>query len=308
MPVEPSYRAIESWAPISGVWARDGQGIEYRGPQPQQVQPFGLYVSNVQLSEGSVRVRARLGDTADSAARILFGYRSPTECYYSVGLGGYGLAYVLSEFNPSSGWRGVAYAGSAANLEIGTDYLLEATLLGQRLHFSVDGVRVLATVLDAPLSGGQIGLYAWGERPVHFSDASYARRSGKAFVVMQFTTPYQELYAEVIKPVAKDFDLEAYHAGEVYGPGIVLQDIVQGIVDAQVVIAEITPANQNVFYELGYAHALGKPTILLAERGKTLPFDITGYRCVFYDNTIAGKSGVEAALRNHLRAIFERDV
>ncbi|MBI5506613.1 MAG: hypothetical protein HY899_17625 [Deltaproteobacteria bacterium] len=186
--------------------------------------------------------------------------------------------------------------------------MLEATLLGQRLHFSVDGVRVLATVLDAPLSGGQIGLYAWGGLPVHFSDASYARRSGKAFVVMQFTTPYQELYAEVIKPVAQDFDLEAYHAGEVYGPGIVLQDIVQGIVDAQVVIAEITPANQNVFYELGYAHALGKPTILLAERGKTLPFDITGYRCVFYDNTIAGKSGVEAALRNHLRAIFERDV
>lgn len=308
MPVEPSYRTIESWAPIAGVWARDGQGIEYRGPQSQQLQPFGLYVSNVQLSEGSVRVRARLGDTTDSAARILFGYRSPTERYYSVGLGGYGLAYVLSEFNPSSGWRGVTYAGSAANLERETDYVLEATLLGQRLHFSVDGVRVLATVLDAPLSGGQIGLYAWGGLPVHFSDASYARRSGKAFVVMQFTTPYQELYAEVIKPVAQDFDLEAYHAGEVYGPGIVLQDIVQGIVDAQVVIAEITPANQNVFYELGYAHALGKPTILLAERGKTLPFDITGYRCVFYDNTIAGKSGVEAALRNHLRAIFERDV
>ena len=69
-------------------------------------------------------------------------------------------------------------------------------------------------------------------------------------------------------------------------------------------IAEITPANQNVFYELGYAHALKKPTILLAERGKELPFDISGYRCLFYENSIGGKKAVEDGLREHLEAIL----
>jgi nucleoside 2-deoxyribosyltransferase len=49
---------------------------------------------------------------------------------------------------------------------------------------------------------------------------------------------------------------------------MILHDVAQGIVDARVIVAEITPPNQNVFYELGYAHALGKPTILLAEREK----------------------------------------
>jgi len=39
-----------------------------------------------------------------------------------------------------------------------------------------------------------------------------------------------------------------------YSPGIILQDIVIGLVRASVVIAEITPVNANVFYELGYAH------------------------------------------------------
>ena len=59
----------------------------------------------------------------------------------------------------------------------------------------------------------------------------------------------------------------------------------------------------NVFYELGYAHALGKPTILLAERGRELPFDIRGYRCIFYDNTIGGKAAVETNLKKHLENI-----
>ena len=81
----------------------------------------------------------------------------------------------------------------------------------------------------------------------------------------------------------------------------------------EVVIAEISPAggelnnyNPNVFYELGYAHALGKPTILLARRGSKLPFDINSYRVVFYDDTIGGKAEVEENLRKHLAAITGR--
>jgi hypothetical protein len=70
------------------------------------------------------------------------------------------------------------------------------------------------------------------------------------------------------------------------------------------IVAEVTPPNQNVFSELGYAHALGKPTILLAERGKQLPFDISGSRVLFYDNTIGGKTHVEEGLRTQLTAIL----
>jgi hypothetical protein len=44
--------------------------------------------------------------------------------------------------------------------------------------------------------------------------------------------------------------------------------------------------------------------ILLAERGKQLPFDISGYRVLFYDNTIAGEKQVEDGFRKHLTAIL----
>ena len=69
-------------------------------------------------------------------------------------------------------------------------------------------------------------------------------------------------------------------------------------------IAEITAPNQNVFYEIGYAHALNKPTILLAQRGKDLPFDIRSYRVIFYDDSI-GKPLIEKTLREHLQAILQ---
>ena len=92
-----------------------------------------------------------------------------------------------------------------------------------------------------------------------------------------------------------------------FRPGIILEDIVRGIVESKVIIAEITPPNQNVFYELGYAHALRKPAILLAEEGKALPFDISGYRCLFYENSIGGKRRIEEGLAKHLNAILHGD-
>jgi hypothetical protein len=138
-----------------------------------------------------------------------------------------------------------------------------------------------------------LGLFTWGVEKVAFKNLCVRREPGTAFVVMQFSDPYQTLYADVIQPVIESYKLRAYHAGEVFGPGIILEDITRGIVEARIVIAEITPPNQNVFYELGYAHALKKPTILLADSTKDLPFDISGYRCLFYENSIGGKKKVE---------------
>ena len=124
---------------------------------------------------------------------------------------------------------------------------------------------------------------------------------------MQYGEPFDSLYSDVIKPVSREMGLDAYRADDVHKPGIILKDIVTSIVEAEIVVAEITPANPNVFYELGYAHAIEKTTILLAERGSTLPFDIKSYRVILYDNTIKGKRHVEESLRKHLSNILKED-
>lgn len=155
----------------------------------------------------------------------------------------------------------------------------------------MDGVRVIEYTLPYPPTGVQFGLFAWGNAPVLFERTAVQAAAPKAFVVTQYGEPFDSLFSEVILPVAREMGREAYRASDVFRPGVVLQDIIQGLVEAEVVIAEVTPVNANVFYELGYAHALVKATILLSTRNRDheLAFDIRGFRVVFYDDTIRGK-------------------
>lgn len=293
-----------NWAAISGRWSVTGEQVAYIGPDQSSPNPIGICVTSIELAEGKVTCRTKFSGR-DAEGRIVLGYRSPTEKYLMAGLGGWGRAYTIGEWNPSLGWIGLATAGTSTNLTSGRWYTQAVQLNGQRVRLSEDTVPVLQHVLSGRLPKGQVGLFAWGSDRVEFDSITVEKEPPTAFVIMKFGEPYQQLYENVIKPVVRDFQLHAYHVGEVFAPGLILKDIVQGIVEAQVVIAEITPMNQNVFYELGYAHALDKPTILLAERGAPLPFDLSGYRVLKYDNTIAGKTQVEEGLRKHLTSILQ---
>lgn len=105
-------------------------------------------------------------------------------------------------------------------------------------------------------------------------------------------------------PEGEVHGLDVVRIDEMAGPGIIGEDIERQIAEAKIVIAEITAPNQNVFDELGYAHALNKPTILLAQRGKELPFDIRSYRVIFGDDSIGGEPALERNLEKHLDAIL----
>jgi hypothetical protein len=155
------------------------------------------------------------------------------------------------------------------------------------------------------LSGGQVALIASGEAQSVFSGFSVRAERPRVFVAMQFGEPFDKIYSEVIKPESEKLNLQVVRIDELARPGIIFEDIKHEIAESKVVIAEITAPNQNVFYELGYAHALNKPTILLAQRGKELPFDIRSYRVIFYDDTIGGKPEVERNLHKHLQAVLQ---
>lgn len=187
-------------------------------------------------------------------------------------------------------------------------YDLQIEIRGQQVLLTVDGVRVFQYALPSPLEGNQTGLFTYGEKKVEFTNFCVSADKPKAFVVMQFGGPFDDLYREVISPVLEQTGFAAQRADDVFKPGIIIQDIVQQITEADIVIAEITPVNANVFYELGYSHALRKATILLANRTTDkLPFDVSGHRVIFYDDTIRGKRDIETNLRRHLENV-QRDL
>lgn len=75
----------------------------------------------------------------------------------------------------------------------------------------------------------------------------------------------------------------------------------------RVIIAEITSANPNVYYKIGYADALNKPLILIADKKEGLkPFDVRAYRTIFYENSIGGKNQVENDLKEYLKLIMRK--
>jgi hypothetical protein len=213
----------------------------------------------------------------------------------------------LTKAKKEQGWRdlGGSGAGLRQSLAAKTDYVLEVKVSGQRVTLRVNGALILERLLSQALQGSPIGLYGFAKGNVHFKDFTVSPRKPRAFVVMQFSTPYNELYSEVIKPVCASEGIEAIRVDESFSNGLIISEINQMIDQSSIVIAEITPANPNVYYEVGYAHALRKPTILVAERGCKLPFDLSPFRVLMYENSIDGKNRIEKGLRSHLRAIFK---
>jgi nucleoside 2-deoxyribosyltransferase len=70
---------------------------------------------------------------------------------------------------------------------------------------------------------------------------------------------------------------------DIFGTGKIIDQVWRGINSAKVLIAELTTRNPNVFYELGLAHALNKPVILISSNEGDVPFDLQHIRVVYYD-------------------------
>ena len=295
----------KSWIDIRGRWDRSTTDeIRYTGPSDNQIPSIGFILNEGMVNKGRIICKASFPETV-SEARILFGYSSQSGRYYSAGLGGWGSGYAIQEFDPNFGWKALKLAGNAANLRTKQEYHIEVQITGSKISLFVDDVRVLEHILDEPVEGNQIGLFAVGATEVLFKDYFFESQKPDIFVVMQFSEPYDALYKDVIIPICEEFGLNVIRADDVFSEhGVILQDIVKSIIESEIIVAEITPSNQNVFYELGYAHALKKPAILLAEKGKKLPFDIQGYRTLFYENSIKGKKDIIENFKKYLKAIL----
>jgi hypothetical protein len=90
----------------------------------------------------------------------------------------------------------------------------------------------------------------------------------------------QYIIREAIEPCG----YVAIRADEIDRPGIITTQVIQHIVEAPLVIADLTERNPNVFYELALRHALRRPLIQLISKGEVIPFDVAGTRTIQVDH------------------------
>ena len=109
----------------------------------------------------------------------------------------------------------------------------------------------------------------------------------KAFVVMQVgakDSPERkradETYEFVIAPAVRSAGIEPYRADLDLSPGGITPRMLSELLNARVVIADLTGRNPNVFYELGITHSFGRPLISIADSVKSLPFDAKDERVI----------------------------
>ncbi len=82
------------------------------------------------------------------------------------------------------------------------------------------------------------------------------------------------LLKDVIQPLATQFGYEARRSIDFARPRDITSDLVGRLLQAELVVADLTAANANVYYELAIRHAIEKPFIHVIQDGQSPPFDI----------------------------------
>jgi hypothetical protein len=108
------------------------------------------------------------------------------------------------------------------------------------------------------------------------------------FVLMPFDDAFDDVYQIGIKEAATRAGAYCERVDEQIFHESILERIYNQIAKADIVVADMTNRNANVFYEVGYAHALGKRTILLTRAADDIPFDLKHFPHIVYGKSIAG--------------------
>lgn len=299
------------WQSLLGKFDVEAERIMFNGEALGLNDVPGASVGNLicdqRFSGGCLEAKIRfLKVTQYSACQVIVSYQPATTTLLTAGIGNDSM-FVVRSFMGGL-WHTYGAQGERSLLTANKDYHLQVKVVGSRVSLHVDGVEVISNNLPLTLPRNQVGIWCQDLEKIEIRDFSVSAIPPTAFVVMQFTKPYNELYSEVIGPLCDEFGFKAIRADEAYGPGLIVADIARQLAESSLVVADITPANPNVYYEVGYAHALGKPTILIAEAGTDLPFDVSPFRILFYENTIEGKRRIEEGFRKHLAALQDRPV
>ena len=280
------------------------------GTEPREQASVGLLVSSNVLADGDMSAEIVFDNVTEESICELAVFYDPNATHLvCAGLGGDSDAmFSVREYGgprtEGKGWWHHQGRGERSALKPGTPYFVEASFRGTVVALKIDHVKVaVAEVGSPPYPERQAGIFCRGDHKITVTNFRVASFKPKAFAVMQFGSHYDNVYTDVIKEVCGAYEVNVVRADEVAGPGLIVADIVREISKSQLIIADITPSNPNVYFEIGYALALGKPTILLAKKGTPLPFDIAGFRVLFYEDTIGGKAKLEDGLRRHLSAL-----
>jgi len=149
-----------------------------------------------------------------------------------------------------------------------------------RNHWALKDVDLFEVLYRAGIvSSNQPKVFALSDSPVDRSLIS---------VMMPFDRASDDVYRS-IKDAVENEGLRCQRADDIWKHAHIMQDVIELICTASVVICDLSGKNPNVFYETGIAHSLGKEVILITQTMDDVPFDLRSLRCITYLNNGEGR-------------------
>lgn len=125
-------------------------------------------------------------------------------------------------------------------------------------------------------------------------------------VVMPFRNKLQDFYENCLKKNVVQFHLSVGRADDLFASRSIMDDIWKAIFFSKFIIADCSYKNPNVFYEIGIAHTLGKPVLLLSQNKDDIPFDLRHLRHIFYDLENVQDSSFKSKLNLAIEELYHR--
>lgn len=121
------------------------------------------------------------------------------------------------------------------------------------------------------------------------------------FVIMPFAKEFEDTYQVAIKPACEDAGAYAERVDEQIFRERILQRVYNQIAKADIIVADMTGRNANVFYEAGYAHALGKNVVLITKNAEDIPFDLKDFPHIIHEGSLTFlKNELEKKIRHFI--------
>jgi nucleoside 2-deoxyribosyltransferase len=114
------------------------------------------------------------------------------------------------------------------------------------------------------------------------------------------------LLQSIIKP-ALESDFEIQRSDLISSTNKITDEIIGGLTNSELVIVDLSTHNPNVFYELGYRHALERPTITMINKDENIPFDVSTYRTIYYSELYADVVNAKDQLKETIKTFTDND-
>lgn len=135
-------------------------------------------------------------------------------------------------------------------------------------------------------------------------------KTKKLFIVSPIGEPrsedriyFDKVRRHIIDPIATEKGYETKRADDISKPGRITSQIIERLREDDLVVADLTRKNPNVFYELAVRHAVGKPVILMAGIDEEIPFDVAAQRVILYDLDPDNIVGARKELMRQISAV-----